>query len=62
MVQHTVRAASTDEILARGLANIAFGAALSCQGNWIGVLFTALARAAERCLGDFIAQQLTNTV
>ena len=49
------------EINARALAHLAYGGALSSMGVSLVVLFAALARAAERRLGEFNAQELANT-
>ena len=61
LVQYTVSAAGTSEIGARGLANVAYGAACSGSGELLGALFAALARVAQRCVGEFKAQGLANT-
>ena len=44
---------------AQGLANIAW--AFATVGKTDAPLFTALGRAAERCVGDFNVQELANT-
>ena len=63
-MQHTVGvlrgAAQAGGTEARHLANVAYAAACSCIGALFGVLFEALARAAERRLGEFNAQDLAN--
>ena len=63
LVQHTVRAAVAGEIGAWGLANVAYGAACSCRGEWLGALFASLARAAGQRMSEteFNAQGLANT-
>ena len=40
---------------------MAYGVALSDIGVSLGILLSALARAAERRVGDFNPQELTNT-
>ena len=61
LVQHPVRAAQTGEIGARELANVGYGAACSSMGKSLGALFAALARTAQRRVGEFNAQELANT-
>ena len=63
LVQHTVRGAMARQIDGRGLANIAYGAALAFAkvGHSCAQLFTMLAREAERHMGDFNPQGLANT-
>ena len=61
LVQHAVQAARMGEIAARQLANIAYGTAQSGKEECMDVLFRALARAAERRVGHFIVQELSNT-
>ena len=48
-----------EDFNAQDLANIAW--AFATVGQADKQLFTALARAAEQCLGDFNAQELANT-
>ena len=48
LVQHTLQAARAGEIDARQLANIVYEAARSSVRKRLNVLFTVLARAAER--------------
>ena len=45
LVKHTEQAAVAGEIDARGLANVAYGAACSCELKCLGALFASLARA-----------------
>ncbi len=54
-MQHTVRKAATGQTGARQLANLAYAAALSFRGELLGLLFEALARAAERRVSQFNA-------
>ena len=63
LVQHTVRAAGTAEIGARELANIAYGAgqAFAMMDQADTRLFAALAKEAERRMGNFKPQELANT-
>ena len=44
----------------RALANVAYTVALSGMGALVGVLFAVSARAADRRLGEFNAQDLAN--
>ena len=60
-MQHTVRTVEAGEIDARGLANTAHGAACSIRGALLHILFIPLARAVERWVSEFEAQNLTNT-
>ena len=60
-VQHTLRAARAEEIDARPIANMVYGAACSGRGKSLGMLFMVLARAAELCMDNFKAQNLANT-
>ena len=61
LVQHTLQAAKGREIGAKQVVTIAYGAACSGMRQLLGVLFAALARGAERRLGEFNAQNLANT-
>jgi hypothetical protein len=61
LVQQTIHAAECGEIHARGLANVAYGAAVSGLAKTLGELFTALARASECRVGEFTTQELANT-
>ena len=61
LVQHTVQVARSGDFDVQCLANIAYGAARSCRGKWMGALFMALARVAERSVGDFNEQDVGNT-
>ena len=61
LVQRTVQVARAGELSTRGLANIVYGAARSGMGKLIGRLLMAVARAAELCMGDSNAQDLSNT-
>ena len=56
-----MQATRTEDIGARQLANIAYGAACSGLGKQMGAMFKALARVAERCVANFDAQALANT-
>ena len=60
-MQHTEQAARKGEIGVQQIANILHGVACSGRGKCMGVLFRALARAAEQRVGDFKAQNLANT-
>ena len=60
-MQCTAQAARTEDIGARQLANIAYGAACSGLGKQLGAMFKAVARVAERCVATFNAQGLANT-
>ena len=62
LAKHTTQAVDARKVHARGLANIAHGAARSSEGKHMGALFTALARAAaEQRMRDFNSQALANT-
>ena len=62
-MQQTVRASEAGKMSARELATVAHGAARSGKGkSSIGVIFAALARAAERRMGEFGPQDGHNTV
>ena len=61
LVQHTLQAARAGEIDARQLANIVYEAARSSVRKRLNVLFTVLARAAERRMCEFTAQGLAST-
>ena len=61
LVQHTLQAARAGEIDARQLVNIVYEAPRSSVRKRLNVLFTALARAAERRMCEFKAQELANT-
>ena len=50
-----------EEIGARELANVAYGAACGCKGHEWGMLFAALATATEKLLAEFKPQELANT-
>ena len=54
-------ASKAGEIGARALANVVYGAARSGKGRSLGNLFTSLARAAERRVGNFNSHQLAIT-
>ena len=60
MVQHTVRYSLADALAIGGrqLATVAYGAALGGMAVSLGMLFVALARAAQRRLGEFNTQDL----
>ena len=62
LVQHTLQAARAGDIDAWQLANIVYVAARSSVQKRLNVLFTVLARAAERRMCEFKAQELANTV
>ena len=59
LVQQTVRAAVVQDIGGRELANVAYGVAISGMGVLLGVLFVALASAAQS-VGKCNAQELVN--
>ena len=61
LVQHTMRTAEAGQIGARQLSNVAYGAAHCGSGGLLVLLFAALARAAERRLSEFNAQEFANT-
>ena len=61
LVQHTLRAAQSEEAGARELANMAYGAARSGEGNSLSGLFAPLAGTAQRRMSGFTAQDLANT-
>ena len=63
LVQQAVHVVEARESDARGLANIAYGAAstFATPGHLDAQLLMALAREAERRVGDFNAQDLANT-
>ena len=60
-MQHTVCAAGAEEIEARELANVVYGAALSGMGMCLGVMFAAFGGVVEQHLGNCKTQQLANT-
>ena len=47
LLQHTARAVGADEVKARPIANVAYGASLSRMAASLNMLFAVLARAAE---------------
>ena len=63
LAKHTTQAVDARKVDARGLANIAYGAASSNKGKHMGALFMALGRAvlAEQRMRDFNSQDLANT-
>ena len=62
LAKHTTQEVDARKVGARGLANIAHGAARSSGGKHVGAVFTALARAAtEQRMRDFNSQNLANT-
>ena len=61
LVNRTVSKADAGQIGARQVANVAYGAACSGRAEFQGLLFNALARAAERRVSEFNAQSLANT-
>ena len=56
-----MQAARAGEVGAPSLANIAYGAAHCGTVKRSGALFTALARAAEKRVGEFVVQNIANT-
>ena len=60
-VYHTMWMAKAGEIGARGLANVANGAAHIGRAELFGLLFETLARAAEQRVSEFKHQELANT-
>ena len=61
LMHHTVLKAEARETDARGLATAAHGAAHSGMCLSLGLLFAALARAAERQMSYINMQELANT-
>jgi len=62
LVQHTAQIFCSGEIGTRQLANIVYGAACSSRAKGMGALFAALARVAERRIGDFNLLDIRNAV
>ena len=61
LVQRTIQAAVKGMLGGRQLANVCHGVAFSSKGKVLGALIAALARAAERRMHEFNAQDLANT-
>ena len=61
LVHHTVRTVEAGEMCARGVANVAYGAARSSRSALLGLIFSTLVRVVEQRASVFNAQSLANT-
>ena len=61
LVQSTIQAAEKGMLEGRELANVCYGVTFSSKGKMLGAVIAALARAAERRMHRFNAQDLANT-